>query len=80
MILELLRADGSITVNKNLIQAIGLNEAVLYCELLSRYFYFESRLLLDEEGCFYNTQYDFLSGNPYLHRFRETVAIRCPTF
>lgn len=73
MILELLRADGSITVNKNLIQAIGLNEAVLYCELLSRYFYFESRLLLDEEGCFYNTQYDLQAGTGLGEKAQRTA-------
>lgn len=73
MILELLRADGSITVNKNLIQAIGLNEAVLYCELLSRYFYFESRFLLDEEGCFYNTQYDLQAGTGLGEKAQRTA-------
>lgn len=73
MILELLRADGSITVNKNLIQAIGLNEAVLYCELLSRYFYFESKVLLDEEGCFYNTQYDLQAGTGLGEKAQRTA-------
>jgi len=61
-ILELLRADGSITVNKALIHAIGLNEAVLFCELLSRYNYFAERGQLDENGYFFNTQDDLQSG------------------
>ncbi|MDR7856101.1 hypothetical protein [Tissierella sp.] len=73
MILDLLRSDGSITVNKNLIQAIGLNEAVLYCELLSRYFYFEARQLLDDEGCFYNTQYDLQAGTGLGEKAQRTA-------
>lgn len=71
--IELLRADGSITVNKSLIQAIGLNEAVLYCELLSRYNYFKTKEMLDEEGYFYNTQYDLQAGTGLGEKAQRTA-------
>ena len=73
LIIDLLRADGSITVNKNLIQAIGLNEAVLYCELLSRYIYFRRKNLLDDEGYFYNTQYDLQAGTGLGEKAQRTA-------
>ena len=57
MIYELLRSDGSIVVNKALIHAIGLNEAILYSELLSKYYYFDARGQL-VNGWFYNTVND----------------------
>jgi hypothetical protein len=51
-----LRSEGgSIIINKNLIQSIGLKEAVIFCELLSRYNYFEIREELQPDGSFYNT-------------------------
>lgn len=76
MLLELLRADGSITVNKSLIQAIGLNEAVLYCELLSRHFYFEARGMLDNKGYFYNTQYDLQAGTGMGEKAQRTAITK----
>lgn len=56
---ELIRADGSITINKALCHAIGLDETLVYSELLSRYNYFNIREELDEEGYFFNTIDDF---------------------
>ena len=57
-ILELLRSDGYITVNKRLIKAVGVDAAIFYSELLSRYFYFKERDMLDESGEFFNTVED----------------------
>ena len=54
-ILELLRSDGSIVVNKKLIKAIGLDCAVLYSELVSKYLYFKEKNQLDKYGYFFNT-------------------------
>jgi hypothetical protein len=71
-ILELLRSDGSITVNKSLIQAIGLNESVLFCELLSRHFYFQDKGL-EKDGYFYNTQYDLQSGTGLGEKAQRTA-------
>lgn len=74
MILELLRSDGYITVNKQLIKAIGLIEANLYCELVSRYFYFDERGQLDEGGYFFNTVNDIeeLLG---LSKYQQSKAV-----
>jgi hypothetical protein len=54
-ILEFLRSDGSIVVNKKLAHAIGLDAATMYSELVSKYFYFEARNDLTEDGFFFNT-------------------------
>ncbi len=55
---SLIRAEGSIVINKNLSHAIGLNETIIYSELLSRYNYFYIREELDNEGFFFNTVND----------------------
>jgi hypothetical protein len=56
---DLIRADGSIVINKALSHSIGLIETVVYSELLSRYNYFNIREELDSEGYFFNTLDDF---------------------
>jgi len=61
-IYELLRSDGSIVVNKCLVHAIGLTEAVVYSELVSRYLYFQNKSELTSDGYFYNTVADLESG------------------
>jgi len=61
-IYDLLRADGSIVVNKNLIFSIGLNESIIYAELVSRFNYFADRGSLEDDGYFYNTISDLQSG------------------
>ncbi len=59
---ELLRADGSIIANKALIHAIGLNEAILFAELISRFNYFADRGQLTDDGYFFNTINDLEAG------------------
>lgn len=59
---ELLRADGCIIVNKALVHAIGLNEAILFAELISRFNYFADRGQLTDDGYFFNTINDLESG------------------
>jgi hypothetical protein len=54
---DVLRSDGSIVVNKKLARKIGLQEAIVYSELLSRYFYFADRNML-KDGMFFNTVQD----------------------
>ena len=73
-IYELLRADGSIVINKALIHSIGLNESILYCELISRYFYFEDRFLLDKNGMFYNSIDDLFLATG-VHRKSQSSAL-----
>lgn len=55
VVIDLLRSDGSVVVNKNLARNIGLDCAVLYSELASKYKYFKSRGQLTEDGFFFNT-------------------------
>lgn len=59
---DLIRADGSIVLNKNLCHSLGIIETAVFSELLSRYNYFNIREELDEEGYFYNTIDDFQRG------------------
>ena len=59
--LDFLRADGSIVVNKKLCHAIGLHEAILYSELVSKHFYFAEKGQLDTEGFFFNVADNLLA-------------------
>ena len=59
-LLETLRSNAYLTINKNLIKSIGLKEAVLYSDLLSKSQYFMERNIAPEdrennEGWFFNT-------------------------
>lgn len=57
-LIELLRADGSITVNKNMSNVLGLETTVLYSELLSKYRYFKKHNQLSDDGYFFSTVID----------------------
>jgi len=57
-ITDLLRNDGFVIYNRNLARNIGVNEAILYSELLSRWNYFKERGQLTEDGFFFNTVKD----------------------
>lgn len=70
---DLLRSDGSIVINKSLIHSIGLNESILFSELLSRQNYFESRGTLDDQGYFFNTQYDLQAGTGLGEKAQRTA-------
>ncbi len=72
-IIELLRADGSIVVNKRLAKAIGLREAVLYSELISRYIYFKSKAMLSDQGYFFNTIKDLEDGTTITRRHQDAA-------
>ena len=54
-IIDLLRNDGSIIINKNLAFRIGLETATVYIELLSKYRWFKNEDMLTKDGYFYNT-------------------------
>ena len=59
-LLETLRADAYLTINKNLIKKIGLKETVLYSDLLSKSKYFMEKNISpgdreDNKGWFFNT-------------------------
>jgi len=74
-LIELIRSDGSIVINKKLAWAIGINAAILYSELISRYAYFDKKGELDKEGYFYNTIEDLRAGT-CLTRYKQDLAIR----
>ena len=61
-ITDLLRNDGFVIYNRNLARNIGVNEAILYSELLSRWNYFKERGQLTEDGFFFNTVKDLEDG------------------
>lgn len=71
---DLLRSDAHISVNKALMFAIGVNEALIYSELLSRQAYFDSRDQLTEDGYFFNTIDDLESGTS-LSVYQQRIAI-----
>lgn len=79
-IIQLLRNDGSIVINKKLIQTIGLNNAIIYSELLSRYCYFRNHDMLDEDGWFFNTIEDLesattLSGHIQRNSIKQLIEL-----
>lgn len=53
-IINFLASDNYIALNRDVIKSVGLNEAVLLCELCGEYRYWESRDEL-EDGYFYST-------------------------
>lgn len=74
-ILELLRSDGSIVVNKKLARALGIDVAIMYSELISKYFYFETRGQLTDDGYFFNT-IDNMEEDTCLSKYQQTKAIK----
>jgi hypothetical protein len=54
-IVDLLRGDGSIIVNKNLVFATNHNTAMMYSELMGKYRYFKRQNQLTNDGYFFNT-------------------------
>lgn len=55
MIIDLLRSDGSIVVNKRLARSIGIDAAIMYSELISKEKFFSDRDQLTDDGFFFNT-------------------------
>ena len=75
VLINLLRADGSITVNKALAENIGLTSALIYAELLSKHNYFNTRDELTKDGFFYCTIPD-LQKSTTLGRKAQDPAIK----
>lgn len=73
IIYDLLRNDGSIITNKNLINAIGLDAAVLFGELLSKQNYYEGRGETIN-GWFYETA-DMLEINTGLSYYQQRKTL-----
>jgi|GEM_PF-1795755 len=73
-IFELLRSDGCIIVNKNLAHNIGINEAIIYSELISKHSYYEENKMLTKDGLFYVTVED-LQQSTTLSKYQQSKAI-----
>lgn len=73
-IVELLRADGSIIINKKLNFSLGTHTTIIYTELLSRFMYFLERDNLTNDGYFFNTVDDLKLGTG-LGKTAQTNAI-----
>lgn len=70
-ILQLIASDSFITVNKDLIKLVGLEEAILIGELASEYDYWQKNNGLTEDGYFFSTQEnieDKTTLSPYQQR------------
>ena len=75
-VIKSLRSKGSIIVNKNMAMAFGLNIAVLYPELLSKYKYFADREELTQDGYFFNTVENMKDDTSLSdHQQREAIKI-----
>ncbi|WP_163531461.1 hypothetical protein [Halobacillus ihumii] len=72
---DLLRSDGSIVVNKALAHTIGLNEAIIYSELVSLNEYWKSKEQLTDGEWFYCT-IENLQKNTTLKRSTQDKAIK----
>ena len=75
VVIDLLRSDGSVVVNKNLARNIGLDCAVLYSELASKYKYFKAKGQLTEDGFFFNTV-DNLKDDTCLSDYQQRECIK----
>jgi DNA-binding transcriptional regulator GbsR (MarR family) len=65
---------GYITANKNLIQAIGLNETIIYQELISKWVFYQEREYISDNE-FYCTQ-DDLERSTGLSQTAQQTAIK----
>ena len=73
-VMHLLTSNGFITVNKHLARTLGLDEAVIFGELCSKYDYREARGELGEDGYFYCTV-EGLEENTALNDHKQRKAI-----
>ena len=75
LFVDMLRAGGSIVLNKNMLWALGYPATAVYSELLSRQQYFSKHGGLTEDGFFFNTIEDLEAGTA-LSRYQQEQAIK----
>src|SRR5690625_2048204 len=73
-ILDLLRSDGSIVINKSIAHRIGLEETIIYAELISQFKFWESRKQLVNGEWFFCT-IEKLELHTTIKRSRQTRII-----
>lgn len=74
-IFKLLNPDNTVTINRPLAHALGVNEAIIYSALIAKQIYYERRGMLDEDGYFYSTIAD-LNESTGLTRCKQENAIK----
>lgn len=74
-VIELLRSDGSIIVNKKLAHVIGIEPAIMYSELISKQIYFEERSQLTDDGFFFNTV-ENMQEDTTLSKYQQSKAMK----
>lgn len=70
---DLLRADGSIVINKNLVSSLGYPAAIMYSELLAKENYFNKKGQLDDSW-FFNTV-ENMEEDTFLSDYQQREAI-----
>ncbi len=66
--------DAHISINKNLIKTVGILEAILFSDLVSKYKYFKKRNML-QDGWFFNTASN-ISEDTGLSQFQQSRLIK----
>lgn len=74
-IIGLIASNNFIAVNKDLIKALGLEEAVMIGELASEYRYWEQQSAIDKDGYFYSTS-DNVEQNTGLKEGRQRAIVK----
>lgn len=75
LLIELLRSDGSIIVNKRLAKSIGIDAAIIYSELASKYKYFKNKNELTDDGFFFNTV-ENMEEDTTLSKYQQNKALK----
>jgi len=74
LIIDLLRSDGSVTINKRLLRHLGIFSALAYAEILSKFAYHEERKELTDDGYFYYTVEDMENNTTLsIHQQRQAL-------
>ncbi|MGN1340084.1 MAG: DUF6017 domain-containing protein [Oscillospiraceae bacterium] len=74
-ILEQLNPKNTVSFNRPIAHALGLNEALIYSSLISKQTYYSQRGMLDSEGWFYSTVAD-LQESTTLTKRQQSAAIK----
>lgn len=74
-ILDFLSKDDFIVYNKKLAHTIGINETILFMDLVSKYRYFLNKWWIDEEGYFYNTS-ENIQKDTALTQFQQQKSLK----
>ena len=72
-IFQLLNPANTVTVNRPLAHALGLNEAVIYGALISKFYYYSERGML-EDGWFYSTAPDLAESTALSERQQKRAV------